>query len=154
MPHGSHQISGSVSYASQESWLFAGTVKENILFGCTFENARFWRVVKVCGLLPDFEQFPHAEETMVNERVITKQNSNEFFHTFTFQGSNLSGGQKARVNLARCVYRDADIYLLDDPICAVDNGVAKNIVRKCVFEFLGEKTVIFSSHQRQFAKCK
>lgn len=74
-------------------------MRQNILFGNDFEEARYNEVVKVCALEDDFKQLPHGENTIVGER-----------------GAALSGGQKARVNLARCLYRKADIYLLDDPL--------------------------------------
>jgi ATP-binding cassette subfamily C (CFTR/MRP) protein 4 len=99
---GSVRVKGDISYASQEAWVFGSSVRQNILFGQEFDRHRYQKVVKVCALLKDFKQFPQGDQTIVGER-----------------GSSLSGGQKARINLARSVYRQADIYLLDDPLSAV-----------------------------------
>lgn len=81
---GSIKVNGTVSYASQEPWLFAGSVRQNILFGSPYDRDRYRQVVKVCALRTDFEQFPYGDKTIVGER-----------------GVSLSGGQRARINLAR-----------------------------------------------------
>lgn len=128
-------ISGKLSYASQEPWIFEGTIKENILFIEAYDEERYNKVLKVCGLLKDLEMFPNKDETLVGERGIT-----------------LSGGQKARVNLARAVYRKADIYLFDDPLSAVDAHVGRWIFDNCLMKFLDGKIRILSTHQLQYAK--
>lgn len=89
----------------------------------------------MCALTKDFQQFPYGDLSNVGEA-----------------GSSLSGGQKARINLARAVYRQADIYLLDDPLSAVDTRVAKHIFYRCIKEYLNGKTRILVTHQLQFAK--
>lgn len=99
---GKVRVKGGISYASQEAWVFGSSVRQNILFGLDYDRQRYQKVVKVCALQKDFKQFPQGDQTIVGER-----------------GSSLSGGQKARINLARSVYRQADIYLLDDPLSAV-----------------------------------
>ncbi|XP_071557592.1 ATP-binding cassette subfamily C member 4-like isoform X2 [Temnothorax nylanderi] len=124
-----------ISYASQDPWLFSGTVRDNILFGQPYDKARYNQVTNVCALTKDFRQFPQGDMTMVGERGIT-----------------LSGGQRARVNLARAVYRQADLYLLDDPLSAVDSRVARHLYRKCITEYLHSKTRILVTHQLQFLK--
>ena len=96
---GSIQINGTLSYASQEPWIFSGTLRMNVLFGQPFDAERYWNVIKVCALHQDIQKFDYGDLTLVGER-----------------GVSLSGGQKARVNLARAIYRNADIYLLDDPL--------------------------------------
>lgn len=101
---GKVKVNGGVSYASQEAWVFGSTVRQNILFGQSYDRYRYQKVVKACALLKDFQQFPEGDQTIVGER-----------------GSSLSGGQKARINLARAMYRQTDIYLLDDPLSAVSN---------------------------------
>ena len=95
-------VNGRISYVDQDAWVFGATVRQNILFGQEFDRQRYQRVVKACSLFKDFAQFPEEDHTVVGER-----------------GSSLSGGQKARINLARAMYRQADIYLLDDPLSAV-----------------------------------
>ncbi|XP_072762869.1 ATP-binding cassette sub-family C member 4 [Anoplolepis gracilipes] len=124
-----------ISYASQEPWLFGGTVKDNILFGQSFDRVRYAEVTKVCALMKDFKQLPQGDMTIVGER-----------------GVSLSGGQRARINLARAVYRQADLYLLDDPLSAVDTHVAKHLYTKCITEYLHGKTRILVTHQLQFLK--
>ena len=96
---GSIKINGTLSYAAQEPWIFSGTLRQNVLFGKTFDAERYWNVLKICALYQDIQKFDYGDLTLVGER-----------------GVSLSGGQKARVNLARAVYRNADIYLLDDPL--------------------------------------
>ena len=96
---GKIKINGTLSYASQEPWVFSGSLRQNILFGQPFDAERYWNVLNVCALTEDIQKFDYGDLALVGER-----------------GVSLSGGQKARVNLARAIYRDADIYLLDDPL--------------------------------------
>lgn len=124
-----------ISYASQEPWLFGDTVRENIIFGQPYDKARYTQVANACALTKDFRQFPQGDMTMVGDR-----------------GVSLSGGQRARINLARAVYRQADLYLLDDPLSAVDSRVARHLYWKCITEFLHDKTRILVTHQLQFLK--
>ncbi|XP_054158540.1 ATP-binding cassette sub-family C member 4-like [Oppia nitens] len=132
---GSLQVSGRVSYAPQESWAFIASVRDNILFGSEYDEHRYQQVVKVCALDRDFKLFPFGDKTLVGEK-----------------GVLLSGGQKARINLARALYRQADIYLLDDPLSAVDAQVAKHIFQKCLIDYLKDKARILVTHQIQFLK--
>jgi len=132
-------INGDVSYGSQESWLFSGTVRNNILFGLPYDKLRYQETVKHCALLTDFQQLPHGDKTFVGER-----------------GSALSGGQRARVSLARAVYRNASIYLLDDPLSAVDSHVGKHLFDECIGPngYLARQraTRILVTHQVHFLK--
>ncbi|XP_032511553.2 probable multidrug resistance-associated protein lethal(2)03659 [Danaus plexippus] len=132
---GNVDVTGSVSYASQDPWLFIGSVRQNILFGQPFIKSRYMEVCKVCALERDISLFPHGDKTIVGER-----------------GVSLSGGQRARINLARAVYKEADIYLLDDPLSAVDTQVARHIFENCIKRYLGNKTVVLVTHQIQFIK--
>lgn len=132
---GDIQIGGNISYSSQEPWLFVSTVRNNILFGLEHDKQKYSKVVKVCALETDFDQFPQRDKTMVGER-----------------GVSLSGGQRARINLARSVYRDADIYLLDDPLSAVDTHVGKHLFEECILKYLSGKTRILITHQLQYLK--
>ncbi|GJQ84115.1 hypothetical protein Trydic_g12088 [Trypoxylus dichotomus] len=132
---GTIDINGEISYASQEPWLFAGTVRQNILFGLPMERARYKMVVKRCALERDFTLLPHGDKTIVGER-----------------GVSLSGGQRARINLARAVYKQADIYLLDDPLSAVDTHVGKQLFDGCISGYLREKMVVLITHQLQYLK--
>ncbi|XP_065919842.1 ATP-binding cassette sub-family C member 4-like isoform X2 [Dysidea avara] len=132
---GSVDIEGSVSYASQDPWIFSGTIKENILFGQDHDEAWYNRVVECCCLVKDIDEMPFGNETLIGER-----------------GVNLSGGQKARVNLARAVYRDSDIMLLDDPLSAVDAAVSRHLFDRCICGVLADKLVILVTHQLQYAE--
>lgn len=96
---------------------------------------RYKDIVSVCALQRDFEQFPYKDQTLVGER-----------------GVSLSGGQRARINLARAVYAEADIYLFDDPLSAVDTHVGKHLFQKCIKQYLNNKTRILVTHQLQFMK--
>lgn len=132
---GSVTVSKSISYAPQEPWLFGGTVKENILFGEPYEQKKYKDVVRVCSLEKDFELLQHGDGTLTGDR-----------------GFALSGGQRTRINLARAIYRDAEVYLLDDPLSAVDNHVGKQIFESCILGYLKNKTVILVTHQIQYLK--
>ncbi|KAL3283209.1 hypothetical protein HHI36_006358 [Cryptolaemus montrouzieri] len=132
---GQLDIQGVISYASQEPWLFSGSVRDNILFGDAYDKKRYAEVVRICSLRSDFSMFPYGDKTLVGER-----------------GCALSGGQKARINLARCVYKKADIYLLDDPLSAVDANVGKSLYQDCIKFFLYDKIRILVTHQVQYLK--
>ncbi|CAG9863422.1 unnamed protein product [Phyllotreta striolata] len=126
---------GKIAFASQEPWLFVSSVRNNILFGKPYDRERYREVVRVCSLIKDFQQFPFRDKTLVGER-----------------GVSLSGGQRARVNLARAVYSEADIYLFDDPLSAVDTKVARHLFDECFKKYLSGKTRILVTHQLQFMK--
>ncbi|XP_050313562.1 probable multidrug resistance-associated protein lethal(2)03659 [Anthonomus grandis grandis] len=132
---GSLEVNGEVSYASQEPWLFAGSVRQNILFGLPMDKKRYHTVVRRCALEKDFQLLPYGDKTIVGDR-----------------GVSLSGGQRARINLARAVYKQADIYLLDDPLSAVDAHVGKQLFEQCITGFLRDKVVVLVTHQLQYLK--
>lgn len=133
---GSVELLGSVAYCSQIPWILQGTVQHNITFGETFDEERFSQVVEACCLTPDLRQLANGADTVIGER-----------------GINLSGGQKARIGLARAAYSQASLYLLDDPLSAVDAHVAASLVSNCLGPkgYLANKTRILVSHQTQFA---
>ncbi|KAL5283207.1 ABCC4.2 family protein [Megaselia abdita] len=130
---GTLTINGKISYVSQEAWVFEGSIKDNIVFVEDFNEERYQKVLKVCSLEQDLLMFPKRDLTIVGER-----------------GISLSGGQKSRINLARGIYRKADIYLLDDPLSAVDTVVGKHLYEKCIEEFLCDKIRILVTHQIHF----
>lgn len=129
------EINGRISFASQKPWVFASSIRQNILFGQPMNETRYNEVLRVCQLNQDINSMPHRDSTIAGER-----------------GINLSGGQRARINLARALYSDADIYLLDDPLSAVDAHVASRIVHECICGFLKDKTRILVTHQVQYLK--
>ncbi|XP_015517778.1 probable multidrug resistance-associated protein lethal(2)03659 isoform X1 [Neodiprion pinetum] len=132
---GSVEVNGKVAYASQEPWLFASSIRQNILFGRPMDKTRYESVVSVCQLKRDFTLFPYGDKTIVGER-----------------GISLSGGQRARINLARAVYSEADIYLFDDPLSAVDAHVGRHLFDECINGYLRGKTRIVATHQHQYLK--
>jgi ABC-type multidrug transport system fused ATPase/permease subunit len=123
-------LQGSVAYLPQNPWIQAGTVRENVLFGRPYNHDRYTRVVHACGLLPDLAVLPMGDRTVCAER-----------------GLNLSGGQRQRVSLARAVYADAQVYLLDGPLSAVDWHTSAHIMQHCFKGLLAGKTVILVTHQ-------
>ncbi|MFH4976944.1 hypothetical protein AB6A40_003653 [Gnathostoma spinigerum] len=127
------KVKGTVAFASQDAWIFSGTIRENILFGLPFDKKKYADTIRVCALKKDFSQLPYGDRSYVGDR-----------------GQSLSGGQKARISLARAVYRDADIYLLDDPLSAVDAAVGRYLFEKCVAEHLKKKLVVLVTHQVQY----
>ena len=128
-------IKGISSYAAQQPWIFSGTFQANILFGNPLNAQRYQQVIAACGLTADISDFEEGDLTLIGERGVT-----------------LSGGQKARVSLARAVYQEADIYLLDDPLSAVDMKVGREIFENCVKRFLRDKIVVMVTHHTQYVK--
>ncbi|XP_036071587.1 multidrug resistance-associated protein 4 isoform X2 [Oryzias melastigma] len=129
------KVKGQMTYAAQQPWVFPGTIRSNILFGKEFDQQKYDRVVKACALKRDLELLPAGDQTVIGDR-----------------GATLSGGQKARVNLARAVYQDADIYLLDDPLSAVDAEVGRHLFEKCICGLLRRKPRVLVTHQLQYLK--
>lgn len=128
--------SGPVAYSTQVSWILEGTVRDNITFGNVFNSDLYNQVATSCALDVDFEQFPMSDATELGER-----------------GINLSGGQKARISLARAAYSQASINLLDDPLSAVDPKVAELLFERCIGNEEGimkNSTRLLVTHQRQF----
>ncbi|KAJ7321461.1 Multidrug resistance-associated protein 7 [Desmophyllum pertusum] len=119
--------------AAQEPWIQHGTVKENILFGKPFDVEKYNAVIYACALVEDLQILPAGDETEIGENGVT-----------------LSGGQKARVALARAVYQDKEIYLLDDPLAAVDAHVAAHLFHHCIMGLLQTKTRILCTHHTHF----
>ncbi|RLN31274.1 hypothetical protein BBI17_009376 [Phytophthora kernoviae] len=126
---GSVFVRGRVAYYSQQTWIQNMTIRDNILFGFPYDKEKYQRVIEACGLLPDLQQFPGGDSTEIGQK-----------------GVNLSGGQKARVCLARACYSDADILLLDSPLAAVDAIVQSQIFSDCICNLLADKTVVLVTH--------
>ena len=129
---GRMRVRGSVSYAPQQPFVMSGTVRDNICFGAACDEARLDRVIECCCLDGEVRK-----DTIVGERGVT-----------------LSGGQRARLGLARCVYRCADNYLLDDPLSALDAEVGRRVFELCVRGLLASSgaTVVLVTHQLRFLR--
>jgi len=123
-------IGGTVGYCPQTAWIQNATVKNNILFGLEFDENKYNAVIQACALLSDFEMLPNGDATEIGERGIT-----------------LSGGQKARINVARAAYNDADIIFLDDPLSAVDAHVGRQLLDECICGLMAGKTRVLVTHQ-------
>ncbi|XP_073063351.1 ABC transporter C family member 14 [Primulina eburnea] len=130
---GKIRVCGTTAYVSQTSWIQNGTIQENILFGLPMNKKRYQEAIRVCCLEKDLEMMEFGDETEIGER-----------------GINLSGGQKQRIQLARAVYQDCDIYLLDDIFSAVDAHTGTEIFKECVRGALRGKTIILVTHQVDF----
>uniref|UniRef100_A0A663EVE8 Multidrug resistance-associated protein 1 n=1 Tax=Aquila chrysaetos chrysaetos TaxID=223781 RepID=A0A663EVE8_AQUCH len=124
-------VKGSVAYVPQQAWVQNATLEDNIIFGREMNESRYKRVIEACALLPDIEILPTGDKTEIGEK-----------------GVNLSGGQKQRVSLARAVYCNADVYLFDDPLSAVDAHVGKHIFEKVIGPkgILKNKTRVLVTH--------
>ncbi|PWZ07104.1 hypothetical protein Zm00014a_033428 [Zea mays] len=130
---GTIQVCGKTAYVSQNAWIQTGTVQDNILFGSSMDRQRYQETLERCSLVKDLEMLPYGDRTQIGER-----------------GINLSGGQKQRVQLARALYQNADIYLLDDPFSAVDAHTATSLFNGYVMGALSDKTVLLVTHQVDF----
>jgi ABC-type multidrug transport system fused ATPase/permease subunit len=130
---GTTRISGKIAYAPQIPFLLHATVRENITFGCEFFQERYAKTIECCALQADLDMLVAGDLTVIGER-----------------GINLSGGQKARIAMARAVYSDCDICLLDDPLSAVDAHVGHKLFNDCIKVLLKSKTVLLVTHQLQF----
>ncbi|XP_022781787.1 multidrug resistance-associated protein 4-like isoform X2 [Stylophora pistillata] len=128
---------GSLAHVSQTPWVFSGTIRQNILFGLPYDETKYSKIIEACSLTEDFHTFPNSDHTVVGER-----------------GAVLSGGQRARVSMARAVYMNADLYLLDDPLSAVDMKVGQHIFQRCLLDplVLGNKTRVLATHQEEHMK--
>uniref|UniRef100_A0A8D0PEG3 ATP-binding cassette sub-family C member 12 n=1 Tax=Sus scrofa TaxID=9823 RepID=A0A8D0PEG3_PIG len=126
-------VNGTLAYVSQQAWIFHGNVRENILFGEKYDHQRYQHTVRVCALQEDLSSLPYGDLTEIGER-----------------GLNLSGGQRQRISLARAVYSNHEIYLLDDPLSAVDAHVGKHVFEECIKKALRGKTIVLVTHQLQF----
>ncbi|KAM6953651.1 ATP-binding cassette sub-family C member 5 [Aplochiton taeniatus] len=130
---GSVAVSGGFAYVAQQAWILNDSLKENILFGNEYEEDKYNSVVQACCLIPDMLELPYGDMTEIGER-----------------GANLSGGQRQRVSLARALYSDRPILLLDDPLSAVDAHVGSHLFYNAIRGAAKGKTVIFVTHQLQY----
>jgi len=126
---GDVQYHGKVAYIPQQAWLRNTTLKENILFGEPLDEERYQKTLRLCELADDIEMLPGGDQTEIGER-----------------GINLSGGQKQRVSIARAVYSQADIYIIDDCLSALDAYVGRKIYENVLKGELSSKTRIFVTH--------
>jgi ATP-binding cassette, subfamily C (CFTR/MRP), member 1 len=131
---GDVSVVGSIAYVAQSAWIFNDTLKNNVLFGFPYDEARYRRAIRVSALEPDIAILPSGDATAIGEK-----------------GINLSGGQKQRVSIARAVYADADVYIFDDPLSALDSHVGQSVFDDCISRkgVLSRKLRVFITNQLQ-----
>ncbi|KAG0056402.1 hypothetical protein BGZ83_005117 [Gryganskiella cystojenkinii] len=122
---GSVHAYGSVAYVAQSAWILNDTVRNNILFGKEYDRERYLSTIRACALIPDLKMLVNNDKTVIGEK-----------------GINLSGGQKQRISIARAVYANADVYIFDDPLSAVDAHVDHHIFEHALTSILANKTRI------------
>ncbi|CAM6097000.1 unnamed protein product [Calypogeia fissa] len=128
---GGFLINGTVSYAPQQPWIINDTIKNNILFASDYDEARYRRIVTACALDHDISIMPAGDDTEIGEK-----------------GVNISGGQKARISLARACYSSSKVVLLDDPLAAVDVPTARHLMNHVLNGVLKGRTVILVTHNK------
>ncbi|KAF1953987.1 multidrug resistance-associated protein 5 [Byssothecium circinans] len=128
--NGEVTIGASRAFCPQYAWIQNATVRENIIFGKEFKEDWYNKVIDACALRPDLEMLPNGDQTEIGERGIT-----------------VSGGQKQRMNIARAIYSDADIVLMDDPLSAVDAHVGLHIMDNAICGLLKDKCRVLATHQ-------
>ena len=126
-------INGSISYVSQIPWIQNNTVRNNILFFKNMDQDSYQKTINLCELTQDFVSLIGGDQTEIGEK-----------------GINLSGGQKARLSIARAIYADKDIYLFDDPLSALDVHVGEKIMKNCIIDHLKGKTRLLVTHSLNF----
>ncbi|KRX07923.1 P-loop containing nucleoside triphosphate hydrolase [Pseudocohnilembus persalinus] len=129
------EINGKLSLVNQKPWIMSDTIQNNIIFGFPFDQEKYDECIKYAQLQHDFTVLNHGDQTMIGEK-----------------GVNLSGGQKARIALARAIYADSDILLLDDILSAVDIHVGKSIVKDCLLNYKKGCTIILVTHALYYMK--
>uniref|UniRef100_A0A8C1IPZ5 Si:ch211-221f10.2 n=1 Tax=Cyprinus carpio TaxID=7962 RepID=A0A8C1IPZ5_CYPCA len=126
-------VNGDFAYVAQQAWILNDSLRENILFGKKYIEEKYNAVLEACCLFPDIIELPYGDMTEIGER-----------------GANLSGGQRQRVSLARALYSERPVLLLDDPLSAVDTRVGSHLFHSAIRRAAKSRTVIFVTHQLQF----
>uniref|UniRef100_A0A8C8ZXC6 ATP-binding cassette sub-family C member 10 n=1 Tax=Prolemur simus TaxID=1328070 RepID=A0A8C8ZXC6_PROSS len=126
-------LSKGFGLATQEPWIQFATIRDNILFGKTFDAQLYREVLEACALIDDLSILPAGDQTEVGEKGVT-----------------LSGGQRARIALARAVYQEKELYLLDDPLAAVDADVATHLLHRCILGVLSHTTRLLCTHRTEY----
>lgn len=133
LQQGQCDVSGSVAFVPQQAWIQNDTVQNNILFGLPYDKARYENILVCSGLVEDLAEMPSGDQTEIGER-----------------GINLSGGQKQRISLARAAYSGTDIYLLDDPLSALDTKVGAQVYENLLVGELAQKTRLLVTHRLEY----
>ena len=126
-------INGSIAYIPQKPWILNDTIRNNIIFNRPFKEEKYNKIIRICHLLPDLKLLKQGDLTIIGDKE-----------------DNLSEGQKTKLNIARAIYSDADIYLFDEPFSSLDIYVAKNIFEKVIKEYLKGKTLLIITQALPF----
>ena len=126
-------INGKIGYVSQSNWIQNQTIKNNILFFNKFEKEKYDKILQLTELIYDIKTLEGGDNTEIGEK-----------------GINLSGGQKARISLARCLYNEPDIFLFDDILSALDADIGKKIMENCILNYLKDKTCVMITNALQY----
>ena len=132
--HGKVATAGSFAFTAQEPWIRNASLRDNVLSNAPYDEERYKLALEACALGPDLDMLPAGDMSEIGEK-----------------GINLSGGQRHRVALARALYANADVYLLDDPLSAVDAHVGNHLFERCICGAMAGKTRVLVTHQTQFA---
>ena len=127
------KLSGKISFVSQNPWILNTTIEENILFFSQKDEEKYKKIINICQLEPDLLTLQKGDQTEIGEK-----------------GLNLSGGQKARISIARAIYTNSEIYIFDDPLSALDAYVGMNLFKGVFNEYLKDKTFIITTHALQY----
>ena len=130
---GSISIGGAIGYCPQQAWIQNKTIKQNILFGKEFDEVLYQKALFLSALVEDLALFANGDETEIGER-----------------GINLSGGQKQRISIARMIYADPAVIVMDDPFSALDYRVGNHIFTKCILEHFAGRTRVIATHRTSF----
>ncbi|KAM3727270.1 Multidrug resistance-associated protein [Dirofilaria immitis] len=135
--NGSLNVSGPTAFVTQTPWILNRTVQSNILFGLPMNTSRYYKAITVCELTKDLETMKAGDQTEIGERGVT-----------------ISGGQKARISLARALFANCNLYLLDDIFASLDRQIADRIFKHAVLEMLANKTVLMvTTDIQRLSKC-
>ena len=129
------EINATVSYVAQTAWVQSMSLRENVLFGKRYDEDKYHQALEAACMGADINLLPNGDDTAIGEKGIT-----------------LSGGQKQRTAIARAVYADAELAILDDPLSALDAHVAKDVFKRCIRGVLRDKAVLLVTHQLQFTE--
>lgn len=130
---GDIDINGAIGYIPQEPWIINGTIQDNIIFGQPFNEERYQKVIEACLLSRDISIFPQGDQTELTDR-----------------GANLSPGQRQKISIARCLYHEANLILIEDSFSIFEPQIARILFNNCVKDFLKEKAILFVTQQSQF----